>query len=363
MSRALRLARRGLYTTHPNPRVGCVLVKNNDIIGEGWHRKTGEAHAEILALQAAGNAARDADCYVTLEPCCHTGRTSPCTNAIIEAGIKRVIMAMTDPNPAVSGSGSEQLEQHGILAETGLLESPARALNVGFDYRMRKGRPYIRCKLAMSLDGRTAMAEDTSQWITAAEARLDVQKWRAQSSAILTGSGTVGIDDPGLDVRDVDTAGRQPLRVVLDRRLTISDKAKLFSRTGDVIIYTVSPCPDREKAFLSAGMQIVRIDGSGGKDYLMGVFSHLAREHEINEVLVECGPTLSGSLMEAGLLDELIVYVAPVLLGDSARPLFHLPAIKKMQDKIGLQMIDSRMIGNDMRIILKPVKRESQVCQ
>ena len=224
---------------------------------------------------------------------------------------------------------------------------------------MRRGRPYIRCKLAMSLDGRTAMADGTSQWITAAEARLDVQKWRAQSSAILTGSGTVGNDDPGLDVRDVDTAGRQPLRVVLDRRLTISDKANLFSRAGDVIIYTVSPCPDREKAFLNAGMQIVRIDGSGGKDYLMGVFSHLAREHEINEVLVECGPTLSGSLMEAGLIDELIVYVAPVLLGDSSRPLFHLPAIKKMQDKIGLQMIDSRMIGNDMRIILKPVQQNA----
>lgn len=359
MSRALQLAGRGLYTTHPNPRVGCVLVKNNSIVGEGWHRKTGEAHAEILALQAAGNAAHGADCYVTLEPCSHTGRTPPCTDAIIRAGIKRVIMAMPDPNPVVGGTGCAELEKHGIRTESGLLESESRALNIGFDYRMRMGRPYIRCKLAMSVDGRTAMADGTSQWITGPAARLDVQKWRARSSAIVTGKDTVQKDDPALDVREVDTGGRQPLRVVLDRQLKISLEARLFSRAGDVVVYTVSPCPEREKSYLDAGRNIVRIDGSGGKDFLLAVFSHLAREHEINEVLVECGSTLSGSLMQAGLLDELIIYMAPVLLGDNARPLLHLPGIKKMQDKIEMEFFDSRMIGEEMRIILKRVKREA----
>lgn len=359
MSRAMQLAKHGLYTTHPNPRVGCVLVKNNRIIGEGWHRKTGAEHAEIHALQDAGNQARDADCYVTLEPCSHTGRTPPCTNAILEAGIKRVVMAMTDPNPVVSGNGGiTQLQQHGIRTETGLLEDQAQALNIGFVYRMQKGRPYIRCKLAMSLDGRTALADGTSQWITGPEARRDVQKWRARSSAIVTGIGTVLKDDPGLDVREVDTAGRQPLRVVLDRRLRIGKDAKLFTRPGSAIVYTVSPCPEREEAYAAGGMHIVRIDGSGGRDFLEGVFRHLAREHEINEVLVECGPTLAGSLMQAGLIDELIVYMAPVLLGDEARSLLHLPGIKTMADKEQLEFTDIRMIGGDMRFILKPVKRE-----
>lgn len=358
MSRALQLARRGLYTTHPNPRVGCVLVKNNEIIGEGWHEYSGGPHAEINALNRAGNPAKGADCYVTLEPCVHTGKTPPCTDALASAGIGRVIIAAIDPNPVVAGKGVEQLAQQGITVAAGLLQQQAQDLNCGFYTRMQKGRPYVRCKLAMSLDARTAMADGTSQWITGAAARQDVQHLRAQSAAVLTGINTVLIDNPGLNVRDLDTGNRQPLRVILDRELRIPKDAKILQVPGESIVFTVYGCPDREKILVQAGVQVIRIDSSGEKDFLIGVMRFLAKERQINEVLVECGPTLAGSLLLAGLLDELVVYMAPVLLGDKARALFNLPGLDSIKDKIQFKFCDIRMIGQDCRIILKPVNSE-----
>lgn len=355
MSRALQLARRGLYTTHPNPRVGCVLVKNNEIIGEGWHEYSGGPHAEINALNKAGNPAKGADCYVTLEPCVHTGKTPPCTDALVSAGIGRVIIATIDPNHVVAGKGAEQLSQQGITVATGLLQQQAQDLNCGFYTRMQKGRPYVRCKLAMSLDARTAMADGTSQWITGAAARQDVQHLRAQSAAILTGINTVLTDNPGLNVKDSDAGNRQPLRVILDRELRILKDAKILQVPGESIVFTVYGCPDREKTLLQAGVQVIRIDSSGEKDFLIGVMRFLAKERQINEVLVECGPTLAGSLLLAGILDELIVYMAPVLLGDKARALFNLPGLDSIKDKIQFKFCDIRMVGQDCRITLKPV--------
>lgn len=354
MSRALQLARRGLYTTHPNPRVGCVLVNNNKIIAEGWHEYSGGPHAEINALNKAGNSAKGADCYVTLEPCVHTGKTPPCTEALVHAGIGRTIIAAIDPNPAVAGKGVEQLAQHGITVATGLLQQQAQDLNCGFYSRMQKGRPYVRCKLAMSLDARTAMADGASQWITGTAARQDVQHLRAQSAAILTGINTVLSDDPGLNVRDSDTGKRQPLRVILDRELRIPKDAKILRLPGESIVFTVYGCPDREKTLVRAGVQVIRIDSSGGKDFLAGVMRFLAKERQINEILVECGATLAGSLLSAGFLDELVIYMAPVLLGDQARALFNLPGLDSIQDKIQFQYRDIRMVGNDCRITLKP---------
>ncbi len=355
MSRALQLARRGLYTTHPNPRVGCVIVKDNQIIAEGWHQQTGGPHAEVHALNIAGDTARGADCYVTLEPCVHTGKTPPCTDAIITAGIKRIVIAASDPNPKVSGKGINALNQAGINTETGLMQTQAQALNPGFEMRMRKGRPYVRCKLAMSLDGRTAMADGNSQWITGEAARADVQRLRARSSAILTGISTVLADDPSLTVRDIDTLGRQPLRIILDRRLQIPGEAKLFSRPGETLVFTVYGCPDKERALIKAGHPVIRIDGSGEKDFLLGVMRYLAKEKEANEILVESGPTLAGSLLQAGLVDELIIYMAPVLLGHEAKALLNLSGIKSMDARMKLEFTDIRMVGQDFRITLKPV--------
>ena len=354
MSRALQLARRGLYTTHPNPRVGCVLVNNHEIIAEGWHEYSGGPHAEINALTSAGNSAKGADCYVTLEPCVHTGKTPPCTDALLNAGIGRIIIADIDPNPVVAGKGVEQLAQHGITVATGLLQQQAQDLNCGFYSRMQKGHPYVRCKLAMSLDARTAMADGSSHWITGIAARQDVQRYRAQSAAILTGINTVLTDDPGLNVRDVDTRNRQPLRVILDRELRIPKDAKILQLPGESIVFTVYGCPDRENTLIQAGVQVIRIDGSGERDFLAGVMRFLATERQINEVLVECGPTLAGSLLLAGFMDELIIYMAPVLLGNQARVLFNLPGLESINDKIRFQYGDIRMVGNDCRIILKP---------
>lgn len=355
MSRALQLARRGLYTTHPNPRVGCVIVKDNQIMAEGWHQQTGGPHAEVHALNIAGEKARGADCYVTLEPCVHTGKTPPCTDAIITAGIKRVVIAATDPNPKVAGKGVDALTQAGIITETGLMQTPAQALNPGFEMRMRKGRPYVRCKLGMSVDGRTAMADGKSQWITGEAARADVQRLRARSSAILTGINTVLADDPSLTVRDTDTLGRQPLRIILDRRLRIPGEAKLFSQPGETLVFTVYGCPDKERALIKAGHPVIRIDGSGEKDFLLGVLYYLAKENEVNEILVESGPTLAGSLLQAGLVDELIIYMAPVLLGHEAKALLNLSGIKSMDARMKLEFTDIRMVGQDFRITLKPV--------
>ena len=356
MSRALQLARRGLYTTHPNPRVGCVLVKDGKIIAEGWHRKTGEPHAEVNALNNAGNNAGGSDCYVTLEPCAHTGKTPPCVDALINAEVRRVIIATVDPNPKVSGKSIEKLKHAGISTETGLLENQSRVLNKGFEMRMRSGRPYIRCKMAMSLDGRTALAGGESKWITGEAARADVQRLRAQSDAILTGVNTIIADNPGLDVRDIDTMNRQPLRIVLDRRLRIPRDAKLLGLPGEAMVFTVYGCPDKERTMKKSGTAVVRIDSSGENDFLVGVMRYLAHEKEINEVLVECGPTLAGNLLQAGLIDELIVYMAPVLLGHEAMALFNLPGIKSMTDKVKLEFSDTRIVGKDIRVTLRPAQ-------
>lgn len=347
MSRALELAKRGLYSTHPNPRVGCVLVQNDDIVGEGWHEYCGGPHAEIMALEKAGAAAKGASCYVSLEPCNHQGRTGPCSEALVAAGVARVVAAMADPNPQVAGQGMERLQQAGVQTSLGLMQNQARKLNPGHIKRMMEGRPYIRCKLAMSLDGRTAMADGQSKWITGEAARADVQRLRATSAAVMTGVGTVLADDPSLNVRDVDIGQREQLRVVLDRSLRCPADAQMLALPGRTLIYTHSSDQDKGKQLSAAGAELVVVDET---DFLATVMKHLASE-EINEVLLEAGPTLAGAMLEQGLLDEIILYQAPVLLGDEARGLFHLPGIQSMQDKIQLQLVDERMVGQDRRLI------------
>lgn len=346
MTRALRLARHGLYTTSPNPRVGCVIVKHNEVVGEGWHVKAGGDHAEVVALKQAGDRARGATCYVTLEPCSHTGKTPPCTPQLIKAGIVRVIVAMVDPNPRVAGRGIAQLQQAGIEAVSGLLEAASRELNAGFIRRMTIGMPWVRCKLAASLDGRIALANGESKWITGEAARADVQRLRAQSCAILTGIGTVLADDPLLTVRGIDTQSRQPLRVIIDRQLRTPPTARLLDVPGSLVILTAKPDPARQKILKKKGAAVVPIESD---DFLREALRYLAREHEINEVLVEAGQGLSGSLFSAGLVDELIVYQAPVLLGHQAKPMLELPGIERMDQAHRLALSDMRRIGDDFR--------------
>jgi len=359
MARALQLAKRGLFTTDPNPRVGCVIVKNAIIIGEGWHQRAGEPHAEVHALRAAGEQATGADCYVTLEPCSHFGLTPPCADGLIKAQVKRVFVAMRDPNPLVAGNGIEKLRQAGIEVTVGLLADEAEALNPGFCKRMRHAKPYVRSKIAMSLDGRTSMASGESKWITTADARLDVQKLRARSSAMLTGIGTVLADDPSLNVRlaEVDDwyhpqqAIRQPLRVVVDSHLQTPVNAKMFNQSGDILIATTHA----EKAHASAETLVLNNDGVVDLSELM---NQLAKR-QVNEVLVEAGPRLNGALLEAGLIDELIIYMAPKLMGDKANGLFQLPSLHTMADSIDLQISDIRPVGKDWRITAKPLLKES----
>ena len=353
MARALLLAERGVFTTAPNPRVGCVIVKNEVIIAEGWHHRAGEAHAEVNALlQLNQREANGADCYITLEPCSHDGRTPPCCDAIIKAGIKRVIIAMKDPNPLVAGRGIEKLEQVGIEVILGVLEEQAEKLNQGFCQRMRLGRPYIRSKLAMSVDGKTAMASGESQWITGKDARQDVQKLRAQSSVILTGIGTVLADDPRLSVRPEGwypegELVRQPLRIVIDSNLRIPINAKVLNSEAETLVVTVKPSGKK-------GVNIMVSDADRGCVDLKKLMSRLA-EREINDIMVEAGSKLNGALIQAGLIDELVIYMAPKLLGDSAQGLFHLPALQKMSQNIALNITDIRAVGSDWRITASPV--------
>ena len=354
MSRALQLACLGLYTTHPNPRVGCVLVKNDHILAEGWHFRAGEPHAEIHALQMAGAEARGADCYVSLEPCVHAGKTPPCTGALIAAGVRRVIAAALDPNPQVAGKGFAALNQAGIVTETGLMENEARALNPGFEMRMRHGRPYVRTKLAMSLDGKTALANGRSRWITGAAARKDVQRLRARSSAIMTGIGTVLADDPALTVRDVDTGGLSPLRVVIDPELKIPTQARMLKEAGRTLVFTLSPDAGKKSAFSGANIEVITFPAQNRGSMIPLALEYLARREEINEVLVEAGAILNGALLQAGLVDELVIYMAPHLLGQDARGLFNIPAIAEMDKRVALKFEDIRMVGQDVRIILRP---------
>jgi len=375
MRRALELAERGLATTHPNPRVGCVLTKESRTVGEGWHEWAGEPHAEVMALRAAGEEAAGATAYVTLEPCCHQGRTPPCVEALIAARVKRVVFAIRDPDPRVDGRGAERLGAAGIEVASGLMQREAAELNAGFIKRVAHGRPWVRVKLAMSLDGRTALANGASQWITGEAAREDVQRWRARSSAVLTGIGTVLADDPRLDVRLSMPRPRPPLRVVLDARLRTPPDARLFESPGEVWVFADSrPDPLRRAALEARGAHIELTPresggaarssaGSAGAERrdeaavarldLRHVFVRLA-EAQMNEVHVEAGPTLAGALIDAGLADELLIYAAPVLLGPQARPLAELPRLEALLDAPRFEIIESAAIGPDLRVRLRP---------
>jgi len=327
--------------------VGCVLVKDNQIVGEGFHLKTGEGHAEVNALEHAGNAAKDANCYVTLEPCCHHGKTPPCTDALIKSGVREVIVAMEDPNPLVAGQGIAMLKQAGIKVIVGICREQAEGLNPGFIKRMKTGLPFIRVKIGTSLDGRTAMASGESQWITGEASRSDVQKWRAMSSAIVTGVETVLADDPSLTVRDpaFDTEGRQPLRVVLDSDHRFPDQANMRSLPGENVIITTRASDHAEAVKIEAG--------SEGRVNLEKAMRYLADKKAINEVLVEAGSTLSGAFIQAGLVDELILYLAPKLLGSDARSLVHLPGLERLEDCVQLEIKSLKKIGDDIRIIAR----------
>lgn len=352
MSRALQLAERGLFTTDPNPRVGCVIVKNGQIVGEGWHQRAGEGHAEVNALKDAGLEAKNADCYVTLEPCSHFGRTPPCADSLVNSGVKHVYIAMMDPNPRVSGRGIDKLKSAGIEVTVGILQQQAEALNVGFCQRMRIGRPYVRSKIAMSLDGRTAMQSGESKWITGPGARQDVQKLRARSSAILTGIGTVLADDPALTVRPADWYPqpyiRQPMRVVVDSQLRINDTAKIFEDTAPILIATTN----MNKTINHA--DVCCLPAKNNHVDLTALMAELA-QREMNEVMVEAGAQLNGALLNAGLIDEMVIYMAPKIMGDGARGVFHLPDLTTMAQNIDLQITDIRSVAHDWRITALPL--------
>jgi len=368
MAQALQLARKGLYTTDPNPRVGCLLVKEGQIVGQGWHEKAGEPHAEVYALRQAGEQARGAVAYVTLEPCSHTGKTPPCADALIEQGIAKVVVAMQDPNPLVSGQGIEKLRAAGVVVEVGLLGDAAQELNCGFISRMEKGRPFVRLKLAVSLDGRTAMQNGESQWISGAESRLDVHRYRARSSAILTGIGTVKNDDPSLNVRlppeqitNLTEAGyafteRQPLRVVVDSHLSINPNARLLSIPGKVLIVCTCNAEEKKADRLRAKGADVMVMASSQNQVDLPLLLQELGKRGVNELFVEAGETLNGALLQSGLVDEVLVYMAPHLMGDQARSMFHLPMVQAMAARIPLQFVDVRQIGADLRLTLRPTR-------
>jgi diaminohydroxyphosphoribosylaminopyrimidine deaminase/5-amino-6-(5-phosphoribosylamino)uracil reductase len=352
MARALELAERGLFSTPPNPRVGCVLVRDGQVVGEGFHVRPGEAHAEVNAIDAAGEAARGATAYVTLEPCNHTGRTPPCVDALIAAGVARVIAAMPDPNPVASG-GAERLRAAGIAVEFGLLADQSRALNPGFIARVTRGRPWMRMKIAASLDGRTALADGRSQWITGAEARLDGHCWRARADAILTGIGTVRDDDPQLNVRGVAT-DRQPARIVVDSRLEISPDARILAAGsgGPVLVAAAAGEPLRAQALRARGVDLVVLPDANGKVDLSALALELGRRG-LGEVHVEAGTALNGSLLRAGLIDELLVYLAPSVIGDTALGMFRLPALASLEDSIRLEFTAVDRVGPDLRLLAR----------
>ncbi|NDK38048.1 bifunctional diaminohydroxyphosphoribosylaminopyrimidine deaminase/5-amino-6-(5-phosphoribosylamino)uracil reductase RibD [Pseudoxanthomonas gei] len=352
MARALRLAERGAYTTRPNPMVGCVIAHGEEVVGEGFHQRAGEPHAEVLALQAAGARAQGATAYVTLEPCAHTGRTGPCAEALIAAGVSRVVSAMRDPFPQVDGAGFDQLRAAGITVESGLMEAQARQLNRGFLSRLERGRPWVRVKLGTSLDGRTAMASGESKWISGEASRQDVHKWRARAGAIITGANTVLIDDPSLTVRfDDDTPFLPPLRVVLDPGLATVARGRVRDDAAPTLYLHASDAkPPRDLDVQRAVAPV-----NGGRFDLEAVLKLLAAR-EINEVQVEAGATLAGAFVAAGFADEILLYVAPVLLGERARPLFAGLGIDAMAQRAQLTVVDARAMGEDQRLLLRPAK-------
>ena len=359
MTRALQLAEQGMYTTMPNPRVGCVIVKDGKIVGEGAHLKAGEPHAEVYALQQAGEQASGATAYVTLEPCNHTGRTPPCTHTLLRAGISKVIAAMQDPNPLVAGRGLAYLQERGLDIATGLMQAQAEALNPGFISRMTRNTPFVRSKIAASLDGKTALNNGISQWITGEAARADVQRWRARSCAILTGVGTVLADNPSMTVRlnneptgRMDT-GSQPMRIIVDSVLKTPINSKILAG-GNVLIAFARDIDNKAEALLSTGAELLCIPNDQGKVCLKTLLSHLAAR-EINEVLVEGGAVLNGALLAQNLIDELLIYYAPKLMGDTAKAMFAIPELTVMSQVLDLKILDVRAIGNDIRLHARPV--------
>jgi diaminohydroxyphosphoribosylaminopyrimidine deaminase / 5-amino-6-(5-phosphoribosylamino)uracil reductase len=348
MARALRLAERGLFTTQPNPRVGCVIAHGADVVGEGWHARAGEPHGEVFALRAAGERARGATAYVTLEPCAHYGKTPPCADALIAANVGRVVAACEDPNPRVAGGGFAKLRDAGIAVETGLMRDAARELNRGFLSRLERTRPWVRVKLASSLDGRTALSNGQSKWITGEASRADVQRWRARSSAILTAIGTAIADDPRLTVR-LDTPFVAPLRVVLDRTLRTPRDSNLLDGSAPTLIVhgNDAKADDRFR-----NVELVALPLLEGSLYLTALMSLLANRG-INELQVEAGPKFCGSLLNADLVDELLLYTAPVLLGETARPLLTLPEIASISNAPRWKIVDRRQIGEDTRLLLR----------
>jgi diaminohydroxyphosphoribosylaminopyrimidine deaminase/5-amino-6-(5-phosphoribosylamino)uracil reductase len=351
MAQALRLAERGLYTTQPNPRVGCVIAHGEQVVGQGWHERAGQPHAEVFALREAGERAHGATAYVTLEPCAHHGRTPPCADALVAAGVARVVIAAEDPFPQVAGRGIEKLRAAGITVETGLMRDAAREINVGFFGRIERHRPWVRIKLAMSLDGRTALANGESKWITGEAARADVQRWRARSSAILTGSGTVLADNPLLTVRFAEQPFTPPLRVVLDRRLRTPAGSHVLDGNTPTLVMHAAHAAIADNRF----DRVERV-AVAEHDHALDLHAVLAllAERGCSELHVEAGPTLCGALFAAGLADELLLYVAPLVLGDQARPLLHLPSLTDMANRWSLRCVDQRQIGDDWRLQLRP---------
>jgi diaminohydroxyphosphoribosylaminopyrimidine deaminase/5-amino-6-(5-phosphoribosylamino)uracil reductase len=355
MRRALELARLGCFTTHPNPRVGCVIAQGERIVGEGWHRKSGEAHAEPLALEAAGEGARGATVYVTLEPHCHHSRTPPCTDALIGASVARVVVATLDFNPKVNGRGIEQLRAAGIRVDVGLLEHEADELNAGFAQRMRTGKPRVIVKIGASLDGRTALANGESRWITGEAARADVQRLRAASSAVLTGVGTVLADDPRLTVRDphIDTLGRQPLRVILDSNLRMPANARLLREQGETLVLT---CIDRRDAIAqieAVGARVITAPRDADDRVDLHAVIEVLGGLQCNDVLIEAGSILAGRVVELGLADELIVYMSPSLLGPQARPMLQLSALERLTDRLQWRIFATERLGDDLKLGLR----------
>ena len=358
MARALALAARGVASTEPNPAVGCVIVKDGVAVGEGFTQPAGGNHAEIEALNAAGTKACGATVYVSLEPCAHTGRTGPCTTALIAAGVARVVFALEDPNPQVAGTGARTLIEAGIRVDFPLLPEEAERLNRGFVSRMRRGRPWIRCKMAASLDGRTALANGASQWITGDAARRDVHRWRAQSAAVMTGIGTLLADDPALTARadDLEIEVLQPKRVIIDSNLRTPPTAKTLGLEGEVMVFAGPPADSdaaaRRKALQDAGARLEIVAASPRCD--LAVVVRRLTELEINSVWLEAGPTLAGAMLAAGLVDELILYLAPCLLGHDARALFELPLLEQLDHRFRLTIDDVSSIGADLRVIARP---------
>jgi len=350
MSRALGLAARAMNDAAPNPRVGCVIVREGRVIGQGWTQPPGSNHAEIEALLDArrnGHDVRGATVYVSLEPCSHFGRTPPCSTALIEAHVGRVIAAVEDPNPLVAGTGLEMLRSADIDVRCGLLEQEAAEMNIGFFSRMQRGRPWVRMKIAASLDGKTALESGVSKWITSEEARRDGHAWRARACVLLTGIGTVRADNPQLDVRLVETP-RQPLRVLVDSRLEVDPAARLFDGAGKVLVATASSMPERAAALRDRGVELLELPDAQGKVDLAALMRELARRH-INEVHVEAGFKLNGSLVKAGVVDELLVYLAPMLIGE-AQGMLHLPALSDLAHAQRLEFLEVAPVGGDVRI-------------